>query len=81
MTMGRAYWLTTCLWVGAVLASAPLVIEQFDQRGVALLVPGLSVSASELVFAAAAALTPPLVVRAILRRRRASAWPASRVRR
>ena len=78
MTMGRTYWLTTCLWVAAVLASAPLVIEQFDQRGIALLLPGLSVSASEFVFVAAAALTPPLVARAILRRRRASAWSASK---
>jgi hypothetical protein len=69
----KFFWIGSVVWIVAVAASAPLLIEAADQRGVALLVPGLSVTASEILFGALVAFGPPLAAFWWLRRRRSTA--------
>lgn len=62
------FWVLSLLWVAAVFAAMPFAFEFFDRHGLALLIPGLSVTASEVVLAAPFALAPPLLAFAARRR-------------
>ena len=54
------FWILSVLWVLVVFAATPFAIELFDRQGIGLLIPGLSVTASEILLAAPIALGPPL---------------------
>jgi len=64
------FWILSVLWVLVVFAATPFVFELFDRQGIGLLIPGLSVTASEAVLAAPVALGPPLLVLGLCRRSR-----------
>ena len=67
--MSRRFAILAAGWLLLVTLAAPFVLEWFDQRGSALLLPGLSVTGSEIVFGLQAALLP-FLVRAVFRRLR-----------
>jgi hypothetical protein len=69
----KRYWIASAVWIVAVAATAPLLIEAADRRGIGLVLPGLSVTGSELLVGAFLALGPPLAAALWLRRRRSAA--------
>jgi hypothetical protein len=69
----KAFWIGSIIWIVVIAASAPLLFEAADSRGVALVIPGLPVTASELLVGALAGFGPPLAVFWWRRRRRPAA--------
>lgn len=66
----KRFWISSAAWLALVISATPVVIEALDQKGVALVVPGLPVSASEILFAVASALLPLVIASAWMRRQR-----------
>ncbi len=48
-SMPRRFWILAGLWTLLVVASSPLLIETLDERGWTRILPGLSVTATEVV--------------------------------
>jgi hypothetical protein len=68
--MSKRFWILAAAWSLAIVASTPLTVEWLDRRGFGFAVPGLSATSSEIVFAALAALLPPVAVAVWLARLR-----------
>ena len=68
--MSKPFWILAAAWSLTVVASTPVTIEWLDRRGLGFAVPGLSATSSEIVFAALAALLPPVAVGVWLARSR-----------
>lgn len=69
----KRFWILSLVWIAAVAACAPLLIEALDDRGIGLSIPGLSITGSELVVGVVIAFAPPMLVGLWLRTRRAPA--------
>lgn len=67
--MTRRFWVLTVVWILAIVATAPVLIEVLDDAGLGLRVPGLSVTGSEILLAGLLAAAPPLIVAFFIRRR------------
>jgi hypothetical protein len=66
------FWILAAAWLLAVAVATPAMIEMADRRGIGLQIPGLSVTASEIVVAAATAVVPIVIGLLWLGRRRRS---------
>ena len=66
----KRFWITSVLWIALVAAAVPFVVEAADRRGLGLVFPNLSVTASEVLIAALLAVGPPLAAFLWLRRKR-----------
>jgi hypothetical protein len=67
--MMKRFWIISLAWIIAVAASAPLLIEAADRRGIGLALPGIPVTLSEVLVGAIIAFTPPLAILMWIRRR------------
>jgi hypothetical protein len=67
--MTRRFWVLTVVWILAIVAIAPVLIEVLDDAGLGFRVPGLSVTGSEILLAGLLAAAPPLIVAFFIRRR------------
>lgn len=66
----KRFWISSAAWLVLVIGATPAVIEALDRKGVALAIPGLPVTASEILFAVALALLPLVITFAWMRRQR-----------
>jgi hypothetical protein len=57
------------MWILAIVASAPLLIEVLDRAGLGVSIPGLPVTGAEILFMGVLAAVPPLVAWLMIRRR------------
>jgi hypothetical protein len=67
--MRRRFWVVTAVWIIAVVAAAPFLIEILDQAGLGVVFPGLSVTGSEILLIGLLAVVPPLIGAFVVRRR------------
>jgi hypothetical protein len=67
--MTRRFWIISAIWILAILAAAPLIIETLDDRDLGIRIPGLSVTGGEIVLIGLLAAAPPLVAGYIFWRR------------
>jgi hypothetical protein len=75
--MTRRFWTISAVWILAIVAAAPLIIETLDNEGFGIRIPGLSVTAGEILLIGLLAAAPPVVAGYVMwRRSRFRAPPA-----
>jgi hypothetical protein len=75
--MTRRFWVVSAVWILVMVATSPLLIEVLDDAGLGFSVPGLSVTASEILLVGVLAAIPPLIAAFFIRRRSRFSSPAA----
>jgi hypothetical protein len=68
MSFRRGFWIVSIVWIVAIVAAAPLLVEVLDDAGLGVSIPGLPVTGAEILLIGVLAFGPPLVARFVIRR-------------